>query len=87
MQRVKLKDGRRRRLLHREAARLQTFPDWFEFEGNETQRYNQIGNAVPPLLAYQLAESLKACYNLGELFTSEEIIEQNYSPNKVLTLF
>jgi DNA (cytosine-5)-methyltransferase 1 len=87
MQRVKLEDGRRRRLLHREAARLQTFPDWFEFEGNETQRYNQIGNAVPPLFAYQLAKSLKACYDLGELYTSEEIIEQNYSPNKVLTLF
>jgi len=87
MQRVKLKDGRRRRLLHREAARLQTFPDWFEFEGNETQRFNQIGNAVPPLLAYQLALSLKACYKLGELYTAEEIIEQDYSPNKVLTLF
>jgi DNA (cytosine-5)-methyltransferase 1 len=87
MQRVKLEDGRRRRLLHREAARLQTFPDWFEFEGNETQRYNQIGNAVPPLLAFQLAQSLKACYNLGELYTVEEIIEQDYSPNKVLTLF
>ena len=87
MHRVKLEDGRRRRLLHREAARLQTFPDWFEFEGNETQRYNQIGNAVPPLLAYQLAQSLKVCYNLGELYTAEEIIEQDYSPNKVLTLF
>ena len=87
MQRVKLEDGRRRRLLHREAARLQTFPDWFDFKGNETQRYNQIGNAVPPLLAYQLAQSLKTCYNLGELLTAEEILEQNYSPNKVLTLF
>ena len=87
MQRVKLKDGRRRRLIHQEAARLQTFPDWFEFEGNETQRYNQIGNAVPPLLAYQLAQSVKNCYNLGELYTPEEIIEQDYSPNKVLTLF
>lgn len=87
MQRVKLKDGRRRRLLHREAARLQTFPDWFEFEGNETQRFNQIGNAVPPLLAYQIALAVKECYNLGELQTADEILEQNYSPNKVLTLF
>lgn len=87
MQRVRLKDGRRRRLLHREAARLQSFPDWFEFEGNETQRFNQIGNAVPPLLAYQLAQSLKNCYSLGEYYTAGEIIEQDYSPNKVLTLF
>ena len=87
MQRVRLKDGRRRRLLHREAARLQSFPDWFEFAGNETQRYNQIGNAVPPLLAYQLALSLKECYNTKQLYSPDEIIEKELSPNKVLTLF
>jgi DNA (cytosine-5)-methyltransferase 1 len=62
MHRVKLKDGRRRRILHEEAARLQSFPDWFEFIGNETQRFNQIGNAVPPLLAYNIALSVKNCY-------------------------
>jgi DNA (cytosine-5)-methyltransferase 1 len=64
MQRVKLKDGRRRRLLIREAARLQTFPDWFEFEGNETSKYNQIGNAVPPLLAYRIALAVRDCYSM-----------------------
>ncbi len=85
MQRVKLKDGRRRRLLHREAARLQSFPDWFEFSGNETQKYNQIGNAVPPLLAFQLANSLKECYKTKEIYSVEEILEME--PNKILTLF
>lgn len=55
MQRVRLPDGRRRRLLTREAARLQSFPDWYEFSGGEISRYNQIGNAVPPLLAWHLA--------------------------------
>ncbi|MCF8451722.1 MAG: DNA cytosine methyltransferase [Pedobacter sp.] len=74
MQRVRLKDGRRRRLLVREAARLQTFPDWYEFEGNETSRFNQIGNAVPPLLAYQMAVAVKECFNLGQIHTPEDII-------------
>lgn len=59
MQRVCLEDGRRRRILFREAARLQSFPDWFEFVGNETSIYNQIGNAVPPMLAYNIAKQVK----------------------------
>lgn len=63
MQRVKLPDGRRRRVLIREAARLQSFPDWFTFEGAETSKYYQIGNAVPPLLAYKIASAIKECYD------------------------
>lgn len=59
MLRVKLPDGRRRRLLIREAARLQSFPDYFEFCGTEESIFYQIGNAVPPLLSYKLAESIK----------------------------
>lgn len=63
MQRVRLPDGTRRRLLRQEAARLQSFPDWFEFSGNETSIFNQIGNAVPPLLAFKIALAVKDCYN------------------------
>lgn len=59
MQRVRLPDGRRRRISPREAARLQSFPDFFEFCGNEVQQFTQIGNAVPPLLAYKLAIAVK----------------------------
>lgn len=60
MQRIVLPDGRRRRLTVREGARLQSFPDWFEFQGSETSCFNQIGNAVPPLLAYAIAASFRA---------------------------
>jgi DNA (cytosine-5)-methyltransferase 1 len=47
-----------RTLSVREAARIQTFPDWFRFAGQPTLRFRQIGNAVPPLLAEALGRSM-----------------------------
>jgi DNA (cytosine-5)-methyltransferase 1 len=74
MLRVLLPDGRRRRLVVREGARLQSFPDWFQFSGAEGSQFNQVGNAVPPLLAKAIALSTRDYLNRfsrGDLIANE----------------
>ena len=51
-----------RTLSVRECARLQTFPDDFEFTGSSARQFTQVGNAVPPVLAAQLATAIYNSY-------------------------
>jgi DNA (cytosine-5)-methyltransferase 1 len=50
-----------RPLTIRESARIQTFPDTYEFAGSVSSQYKQIGNAVPVVLAYKLGRSIIKC--------------------------
>ena len=54
-----------RTLSIREAARIQTFPDSFRFAGSQSSRYQQIGNAVPPMLASAIARSVRGALDTG----------------------
>ncbi len=58
-----------RLLTLRECARLQTFPDWFEFVGNTASRIRQIANAIPPLLARTIAEHIVQNYGFEAQYT------------------
>lgn len=77
-----------RSLTVREAARVQTYPDWFEFEGNQADRIQMIGNSVPVKLAsaigVSLIERLPSCASKpsggGELLSFVPTLSTGMSP-------
>jgi len=76
-----------RNLTIRECARLQTFPDDFIFFGTAAEQIQLIGNAVPPLFAYQIAQSLaqdlreaKEAHHKGALLSFIPSLSNGASP-------
>jgi len=61
-----LHPAQHRPITHREAARLQSFPDNFIFTGSKIEIARQIGNAVPPLLAARVADIVYLLLTLSE---------------------
>ena len=81
-----------RALTVRENARLQSFPDWFEFKGKytsggdrrkkEVPRFTQVANAVPPLLAEAIGMALLSC--LSQTAVVSSLLPIHINPQKVL---
>ncbi|HYX32514.1 MAG TPA: DNA cytosine methyltransferase [Oligoflexus sp.] len=71
-------DGQQARTISvREAARLQSFPDGFRFVGTMNPAFKQIGNAVPPLMAYALAQTIKAAL---DAVAARSLYERRHDP-------
>lgn len=76
---VLMEHGRYRRFTPREVARIQSFPETYNLIGSQTQQYKGLGNAIPPVLMWYIANSIIQALNTATTNKGEE--------KKQLTLF
>lgn len=69
---VKYEDGSMRMLTERECARVQSFPDSYVFVGSHAGMYMQVGNAVPPKMAFHVGKCILAHLNTGTTYKDNE---------------
>jgi DNA (cytosine-5)-methyltransferase 1 len=73
-----------REVTPRESARIQTFPDWWGFTGTVRHSIRQIGNAVPPLLGFAVANALReqifGCRNVDFKSAVEKLSQKHLFP-------
>lgn len=69
----------------REAARLQSFHDGFIFKGSEWQQLKQVGNAVPPLLAYAMAKMVRSTLEIKLLDSRGQLVQPDVAELEVLS--
>lgn len=72
---VLMEKGKYRRYTPREVARIQSFPESFQLVGSETSIYRALGNAIPPVLFWQIMqELLKLNYNLSHALVKKSLV-------------
>ena len=72
---VLLENGKYRRFTPREVARIQSFPENYELIGSETAQYKMLGNAIPPVMMWYIAENLIDSLNGKKIKSSRTNIQ------------
>lgn len=72
--------GRYRRLMPIEVARVQSFPETFNLVGSDSAKYKALGNAVPPVLAWNLIDSVLIALAKKEAITKSKFQDHGYKP-------